>query len=684
MTPTAAACAESLRVLIQPGSVAELRILNAGPKRTVSGYFNDMSKMAAAADRWSGRVPAVYTTLNPVVPDLLARASNRLIENVRSTTTDRDIVRRIWLPVDFDVVRPAGISSTAEEHEAALSQARRCREFLRERGWPDPIYADSGNGAHLDYRIDLPTESTLVQRVLAFLATKFNGAGVHVDVATYNPARIWKVYGTKVCKGDSTATRPHRMSGIIECPAKLIVVTDSQLTDLVGPEPVKAKPERPYEVHQFDIDAWVDRHQHRLPPLGNKRPWNGGWKREFQYCPWSADHTTNSAYIGQLSSGAVVAGCRHNSCASKTWHDLKAVVGDNVTGSKAAARPTPTTANVSTGQQSQTQSKPTVIFQRAGIKGNVRECVLLSVRSGEYDGWFGRGRVHLVNGSSGAGKTTLMVDLLHRQRTAEMYLGHLGAGLSSLILFADRGDLSNQETLARMGLLDANLNIGYLPITSSGWESINEILEKIESQETIPAVVFIEGGDMLVEDATKAIFVTPFMRALQMIAAHYHIAIILSVGSSKSRPKEEYANRRDRSFGSEKWARMSDTILALSTPPGGDDTDTRRVLDVLHRNARAEKFDLAFSEGLLVPYTAPAEKMDAFTYWVSVRDWFTLPEAAQALKGEMSKATIYRKKEEAWKAGNLEQKIDEKTGGFLYRWRYRDGCNRSHENEDEN
>ncbi|MGO9575995.1 MAG: hypothetical protein ACLPTQ_16900 [Terriglobales bacterium] len=333
MTSTAAA----LRVLIQPGSVAELRILNAGPKRTVSGYFNDMSKMAAAADRWSGRVPAVYTTLNPVVPDLLARANNRLIENARSTTTDRDIVRRIWLPIDFDVMRPAGISSTAEEHEAALSQARRCREFLRERGWPDPIYADSGNGAHLDYRIDLPTESTLVQRVLEVLAREFDDTAVHVDTGMHNPSRIWKLYGTKACKGDSTPSRPHRMSAIIECPSELIVVTPTQLEDLIGPEPAKAKPPRPYEVHCFDVEAWLTEHQDRLPPLGIKRPLNGsGWKREFEHCPWNPDHTNNSAYIGQLSSGAIVAGCHHNSCGSKTWHDLKAVVGDIVTGNRSA------------------------------------------------------------------------------------------------------------------------------------------------------------------------------------------------------------------------------------------------------------------------------------------------------------------------------------------------------------
>lgn len=149
--------------------------------------------MAACAERFSGRVPAVYFTLNPVVPELLARASNRVIENARATTTDREIVKRRWLPIDFDALRPAGISSTDAEHEAALDKAIECLAFLRQQGWPDPIYADSGNGAHLDYRIDLAVESTLVRQMLEFLAGKFDDERVRGDTTVHNPARIWKV-----------------------------------------------------------------------------------------------------------------------------------------------------------------------------------------------------------------------------------------------------------------------------------------------------------------------------------------------------------------------------------------------------------------------------------------------------------------------------------------------------------
>src|SRR5207244_1353749 len=101
-------------LFIEEGQVAELRIPNAGRAGTVSGYFNDIELMAKAAAFWSGKAPGVYFTLNPVKADHLARANNRLRQNVKSgdATDDNGIERRVILPLDFDAVRLEGISST--------------------------------------------------------------------------------------------------------------------------------------------------------------------------------------------------------------------------------------------------------------------------------------------------------------------------------------------------------------------------------------------------------------------------------------------------------------------------------------------------------------------------------------------------------------------------------------------
>ena len=43
----------------------------------------------------------------------------------------------------------------------------------------------------------------------------------------------------------------------------------------------------------------------------------------------------------------------------------------------------------------------------------------------------------------------------------------------------------------------------------------------------MPAVVFIEGADLLVEDPCKTQIVTPFVAGLRQIAEHYSLAIIV-------------------------------------------------------------------------------------------------------------------------------------------------------------
>jgi hypothetical protein len=208
----------------RPNAVTELRILKASTptyKRphVESGYFDDWKKLAQAATSII-KATGWYIIPNEVKPDLLARRVNRIEPVADSeTTSDKAILRRRWFLVDVDAERDPYISSTDAEHEAALTRAREIRDWLAADGWPDPIYADSGNGAHLMYPIDMPTDDGgIINRCLKALGEKFTRDGLKVDSTVGNPARIWKLYGTPARKGDSTAERPHRMARILETP----------------------------------------------------------------------------------------------------------------------------------------------------------------------------------------------------------------------------------------------------------------------------------------------------------------------------------------------------------------------------------------------------------------------------------------------------------------------------------
>jgi hypothetical protein len=121
--------------------------------------------------------------------------------------------------VDCDPKRLAGISSSETEKALAHERALAIRDFLWGAVWPPPILADSGNGWHLLYRIDLPPDDgEVVKRCLHALAARFDDARVSIDTAVFNPARIVKLYGTMARKGDSTPERPHRFSRLVEIP----------------------------------------------------------------------------------------------------------------------------------------------------------------------------------------------------------------------------------------------------------------------------------------------------------------------------------------------------------------------------------------------------------------------------------------------------------------------------------
>ncbi len=316
----------ALRLLFAAGDVFEIRVLKAvtaGYQRphTESGYF-DFEHIPQAAEAVSKirSFAGAYVTLNPVDPDLLARMFNRLgPAEQNATTADGDTVCRRWLPIDCDAVRKSNISSTDEEHATALELAAQIRQGLASIGWPEPITLDSGNGAQLLYRIDLPAnDDGLVQRVIANIAGASTDK-VHVDLSVFNPARIWRLPGTMNCKGDSIPTRPHRMAKIVSVPDVVQTVTKEQLESVVVCEQSEPTPVLRAS-NGFVLDDWILRHGLNV---NSPVPYNGGRKWVFKVCPFNPQHTNSSAVLIEEPSGAVGFRCHHNSCSGNDWRKLR-------------------------------------------------------------------------------------------------------------------------------------------------------------------------------------------------------------------------------------------------------------------------------------------------------------------------------------------------------------------------
>jgi hypothetical protein len=215
-----------VQAIWQAGCVYELRALKTrlrpgtDYRTTRSGYFDAPEKLAQAAYELDRQelAPGIYMTVNPVKPELLARAANRVETNAQHTTSDAEIDRRLILPVDIDVQGPSGISSTDADHNAAIELAYTIANALVDQDWPVPTIVDSGNGAHLLFAVDLPNDDEsmgLVKATLKALAARYDTAALNIDQGVYNAARILKIPGTTARKGDSIPDRPHRRSRIL-------------------------------------------------------------------------------------------------------------------------------------------------------------------------------------------------------------------------------------------------------------------------------------------------------------------------------------------------------------------------------------------------------------------------------------------------------------------------------------
>lgn len=317
---------DAVDVVLELPAVSELRILETR-QGVVSGYFNDPEALVDAAAQRSGDGIGVYVTLNPVAPELLARAENRVKPYAHHTTSERDILRLRRLLVDFDPVRRSGISSTDGEHRTALLRTVQVAQWLRARGWAEPLIDDSGNGGHLVYGIDLPNDDPsrrLLGQCLLSLSFRFSDARVVVDVSTAKAAQLWRVPGTLTRKGDDLPDRPHRFAVLLQYPDPFRTVTRPQLETLAAlvpttPSPTVGTPSS----GQFNLERWIQEHQLSVVATGE---WNGGRKWILRPCPWDPDHTDRAAYIVQFQNGAIAAGCHHNGCAGKNWRALRDLV----------------------------------------------------------------------------------------------------------------------------------------------------------------------------------------------------------------------------------------------------------------------------------------------------------------------------------------------------------------------
>ena len=214
------------------------------------------------------------------------------------------------------------------------------------------------------------------------------------------------------------------------------------------------------------------------------------------------------------------------------------------------------------------------------------------------EGWFPKGEVSLIGGSSGAGKTSWAMPLLEKIRKGVDVFGHTAKPRDYRVLLHDRSKKAMQRTVKALGLSREAIERVIRLSTSQQSRPPAEILEAAIEREPGVECWFVEGLDLWITDPNKMEVVGPVIDGLQRIATRRDVAVLATVGSPKQRGKDNKYFGRDALFGSAALARKVETVVLMQLHDENDPNSVRRCT-VLPRNGRAETLFFEWqSEGL--------------------------------------------------------------------------------------
>ena len=317
---------KAIAIMKPDGQLFECRMLEGN--FIYSGYFTDSDTLVKALSKENLKDRNVYITLNEVNTGCYGRVQHDHFIQIRKkepTTSDGDIVGYNWMLIDLDPKRPSGTSSSDAELQEAKNLGNKMYLALRNLGFEKPLFAYSGNGVHLLYRIHLantPERIALVKKCLSVLDVMFSTDNVKVDVKNFNPARITKLYGCMSAKGADIKDRPHRQSYIVGNPTE-IKATDiaylEKLAKLIPDEAEKPQEYNSYSPSSFDVEAWMNKYGIQYKAVGC----SDGTKYILDHCPFNENHKGKDAMVFKRNNGALSYICLHDSCADKHWKEFR-------------------------------------------------------------------------------------------------------------------------------------------------------------------------------------------------------------------------------------------------------------------------------------------------------------------------------------------------------------------------
>lgn len=305
---------------ITGSDVFEMCVFNSQKKPELVGYFSDTQKADAYINGHQGF--DIFLTPHRVNPSLLQRADNTM-KHVTDRTNDGEVFEYKDILIDLDprqniegriVDRPRGVSSSDEEHAAALDLAD---EIVADIGLAPENYilTSSGNGAHVYIPIEKGIQQPAIEAAIKGIKVLYETELVTVDETVSNPSRLMRAPGSINNKG--AIKRPCK---ILNCPEHLMPVGYDFVAGLKVETAPEAKPK-----NGIDIDL-AEKIANDLG-YSRKKAARMGTVYLLNKCPICGS-TDNGAVVGRIhGDGAYFFRCQHKRCKGKKWADLKEKVG---------------------------------------------------------------------------------------------------------------------------------------------------------------------------------------------------------------------------------------------------------------------------------------------------------------------------------------------------------------------
>lgn len=600
-----------LKLKVSEHQVIELRTFRRDNGHVGIGFYDDIAALAREAARrdMSGQYSAIYFTLQEVQPDILLRSKNKLTSHARDIgTKDTEVQRYLYLPIDIDTVKPVtGIPASEVELEYARETAKQVVEYLRKNwNWNPHIVGFSGNGYNLLYRIDLPVNKVSpawVKSVLQHLAENFTTDKVKIDQSVFNPARIWRLYGTTNRKGDEDpdGQRQHRRAAILsELDIGCTAFTPSNNPDALTwkqrfddfAKTYNNKPKTQQQQHQtVPIDGSINEsidtlvaylEQHKLHVREQKNN-----KIFLESCPFYDDHgngTDTCVFFNDDNS--IGFKCQHDRCSGKTWKDVRRKIDPTYVQSDPECHEKKRQHTVSL-----LTADASIETDNAGWRPHIIS--LSDVKSVPvqflWQNRLVRGATNMLTGESGVGKGCVYMDLAARITTGRPLPVTGNAVSGSVIILSAEDDcvMTTESTALKPRLLAAGgdpCRVKFVngkkqngKVVPFSLDNDLSMLEQAIQMTPDVAMVVIDpitsySGNVRDEEVP----VRCFLRPIEELAYKYNVAILLVKHFKKGNAKA-----KDKVSGSTAWHAVPRCVLGISSK---DDDESVKNLYVIKAN----------------------------------------------------------------------------------------------------